>query len=223
VDIVRGTARVAINTTDAELAGRSLELSANTEAGHDRSHALQGVVAAIADVGMNMNEPDTFENSKELAGTIEYDTYRSSAWRSIARTQHSNDDTPSAVESANKAMAIINKSKLIGQEIYRASAYVDLAKLFIDLGQEGMARECIIKAVDSSAGLEDEFERSSIFQTIAETQIRMGVRTKNSGLLEDAVESFGYITREYYRTSTRQTLASVLSNLKEDELVKRLA
>lgn len=133
------------------------------------------------------------------------------------------DDTPSAVESANKAMAIINKSKLIGQEIYRASAYVDLAKLFIDLGQEGMARECIIKAVDSSAGLEDEFERSSIFQTIAETQIRMGVRTKNSGLLEDAVESFGYITREYYRTSTRQTLASVLSNLKEDELVKRLA
>jgi len=120
-------------------------------------------------------------------------------------------------------MAIINKSKLIGQEIYRASAYVDLAKLFIDLGQEGMARECIIKAVDSSAGLKDEFERSSIFQTIAETQIRMGVRTKNSGLLEDAVESFGYITREYYRTSTRQTLASVLSNLKEDELVKRLA
>jgi len=223
VDIVRGTARVAINTADAELADRSLELSDNTEAGHDRSHALQGVVAAIADVGMKKNEPATFENSKELAGTIEYDTYRSSAWRSIARTQHSNDDTPSAVGSANRAMAIIDKSKLISQNIYRASAYVDLARLFIDVGQEDMARECITKAVDSSAGQGDEFERSSIFQAIAETQVRMGARTKDNGLLEDAVESFGHITREYYRTSTKQTLTSVLVNLKKDELVKRLA
>ncbi len=223
VDIVRGTARVAINTTNAELAGRSLELSVNTEEGHDRSHALQGVVAAMAEVGSKIDDPATVEGLKELAGTIEYDTYRSSAWRSIARTQHSNDDTLSAVVSANTAMEIIDMSKPISQDVYRVSAYVDLAKLFIDLGQESMALECITKAVDSSAVLEDEFERSSLFQAIAEAQVRMGARTKNSGLLEDAVESFGHITREYYRTSTRQTLISVLSNLKEDELVNRLA
>lgn len=223
VDIVRGTARVAINTADADLAVRSLELSANTEEGHDRSHALQGVVAAMAEVGAKTDDPATVEDSKELAGTIEYDTYRSSAWRSIARTQHGNNNTPDAVESANKAMEIIDMSKLISRDVYRASAYVDLARLFIDLGQEGMARECITKAVDSSAGLEDEFERSSIFQAIAETQVRMGARTKDNRLLEDAVGSFGLITREYYRTSTKQTLMSVLVNLKEDEMVKKLA
>jgi hypothetical protein len=223
VDIIRGTAMVAINTADADLVGRSLELSANTEEGHDRSHALQGVVAAMAEVGAKMDDPATIEDSKELAGTIEYDTYRSSAWRSIARTQHGNNNTPDAVESANKAMEIIDKSKLISQDIYRASAYVDLAKLFIDLGQEGMARECITRAVDSSMDMEDEFERSSIFQAIAETQVRMGARTNDNGLLEDAVGSFGNITREYYRTSTRQTLMSVLVNLKEDEMVKKLA
>ncbi len=223
VDIVRGTARVAINTADADLVGRSLELSANTEEGHDLSHALQGIVAAMAEVGAKTDDPATVEDSKKLAGTIEYDTYRSSAWRSIARTQHGNNNTPDAVESANKAMEIIDMSKLISRDVYRASAYVDLARLFIDLGQEGMARECITKAVDSSAGLEDEFERSSIFQAIAETQVRMGARTKDNRLLEDAVGSFGLITREYYRTSTKQTLMSVLVNLKEDELVKKLA
>jgi tetratricopeptide (TPR) repeat protein len=223
VDIVRGTARVAINTADADLAVRSLELSANTEQGHDRSHALQGVVAAMAEVGAKTGDPAIVKDSKELAGTIEYDTYRSSAWRSIARTRHSHDNTPDAIESANKAMEIIDMSKLISRDIYRASAYVDLAKLFIDLGQEDTARECITKAMDSSACLEDEFERSSIFQAIAETQVRMGARTKDNGLLDDAVVSFGNITREYYRTSTRQTLMSVLVNLKEDELVKKLA
>jgi tetratricopeptide (TPR) repeat protein len=223
VDIVRGTARVAINTADADLAVRSLELSANTEQQHDRSHALQGVVAAMAEIGAKTDDPATVEDSKELAGTIEYDTYRSSAWRSIARTQHGNDNAQDALISANKAMEIIDVSKLISRDIYRASAYVDLARLFIDLGQEGMAQKCITKAVDSSAGLEDEFERSSIFQAIAETQVRMGARTKDTGLLEDAVVSFSNITREYYRTSTRQTLMSVLVNLKEDELVKKLA
>ncbi len=223
VDIIRGTAMVARNTADADLVGRSLELSANTEEGHDRSHALQGIVAAMAEVGAKTDDPATVEDSKKLAGTIEYDTYRSSAWRSIARTQHGNNNTPDAVESANKAMEIIDMSKLISRDVYRASAYVDLARLFIDLGQEGMARECITKAVDSSAGLEDEFERSSIFQAIAETQVRMGARTKDNRLLEDAVGSFGLITREYYRTSTKQTLMSVLVNLKEDEMVKKLA
>ena len=222
VDIIRGTARVAINTADADLVGRSLGLSANTEEGHDRSHALQGVVAAMADVGMKMDQPAFVEDSKELAGIIEYDTYRSSAWRSIARTQHGNNDTPDAVNSANKAMEIIDKSKLITREIYRASAYVDLGKLFIDLGQEDMAREYITKAVVSSMGLEDEFDRSSIFQAITETQVRMGARTKDNALLEDAVKSFNHITREYYRTSTRQTLKSVLVNLKKDDLLKKL-
>ncbi len=114
-------------------------------------------------------------------------------------------------------------SKHISRDIYRASAYVDLARLFIDVGQEGKARECITKALDSSMGLEDEFERSSIFQTIAETQVRIGARTKDNKLLEDAVESFGHITREYYRTSTKLMLTSVLVNLKKDELVKKLA
>jgi|GEM_PF-2476827 len=223
VDIIRGTARVAISTADADLVGRSLELSANTEEGHDRSHALQGVVAAMADVGMKKDKNAFVEDSKELAGIIEYDTYRSSAWRSIARAQHGNNDTLGAVESANKAMEIIDMSKLITQDVYKASAYIDLAQLFIDLGQEDIARECITKAVNSSAGLEDEFERSSIFQTIAETQVRMGTRTKDNSLLEDALESFNHITREYYRTSTKQTLKSVLVNLKKDELVQRLA
>ncbi len=222
VDIIRGTARVAINTADTDLVGRSLELSANTNKGHDRSHALQGVVAAMADVGIQMDKPAFVDDSKELAGIIEYDTYRSSAWRSIARTQHGNNNTPGAVYSANKAMGIIDKSKLITRDIYRASAYVDLARLFIDVGQEDMARECITKAVYSSMGLEDEFDRSSIFQVIAKTQVRMGARTKDDGLLEDAVKSFNHITREYYRTSTRQTLTSVLVNLKKDELVKKL-
>jgi tetratricopeptide (TPR) repeat protein len=223
VDIVRGTARVASNTADSDLAGRSLELSANTKKGHDRSHALQGVAAAMSEIGAKMDDPATIEDSKELAGTIEYDTYRSSAWRSIARTQHSNDNTRDAVESANKAMQIIDMSKLNSKDVYKASAYIDLAKLFIDLGQEGMARNCITKAVDSSAGLEDEFDRSSVFQAIAVTQVRMGARTKDNRMLEDAVESFGQITREYYRTSTKHMLTSILSNLKKDELVKRLA
>ena len=222
VDIIRGTARVAINTADADLACRSLELSANTDKGHDRSHALQGVVAAMADVGMKIDEPAFLEDSKELAGIIEYDTYRSSAWRSIARIQHGNNDTPGAVDSAKRAMELIDKSKFITRDIYRASAYVDLVQLFIYVGQEDMARECITKAVYSSMGLEDEFERSSVFQAIAETQVRMGARIKDNGLLEDAVKSFKYITKEYYRTSTRQTLTSVLVNLKKDELVKKL-
>ena len=223
VDIVRGTARVAINTADADLAAKSLVLSANTEAGHNRSHALQGVVSAMAELGAKTDDSVIFEKSIELADTIEYDTYRSSAWRSIARTQYSNDNISGALESADQAKQIIDMSRIITHEIYRASAYVDLAKLFIDLGHEDIARDCITKAADSAAHLEDEFDRSSIFQSIAETQVKIGARTKDNQMLEAAIKSFNQITREYYRTSARQTLMSVLSNLKEAELAKRLS
>jgi tetratricopeptide (TPR) repeat protein len=222
VDIIRATARIAGNTSSADLLNRALALSAKTETGHDRSHCLQGVAMAMGKVGITNNDAEAIEASKQLAYTIEYDTYRSSALRGISRTRYDSDDTAAALEIAEMALDVIDKSRLIKQDIYRVSAYVDLTALFLEIGEMDKARQCIVMAQSTADNLEDEFERSSMFQAIAETLVRMGARTKDRGLLEGAVQSYSKVTREYYRTSTRRMLNNVLRNLNETELLEKI-
>jgi len=225
VDIIRATARIAGNTSSADLLNRALALSAKTETGHDRSHCLQGVSVAMGKVGITNSDDKTVETSKQLAGTIEYDTYRSSALRGISRTLYDSDDAAAAgaaQEMAEMALDVIDKSRRIKQDIYRVSAYVDLTALFLEIGQMDKARQCIIMAQSTAGNLTDEFERSSMFQAIAEILVRMGARTKDRGLLEGAVQSYANVTREYYRTSTWRMLNNVLRNLNETELLEKI-
>ncbi|MDW7774772.1 MAG: hypothetical protein SCH39_00365 [Methanosarcinales archaeon] len=228
VDIVRATARIAGNTANTEQVNRALALSAKTDTGHDRSHCLQGVVVAMAEVGVTNSDAQIIEASKKLVETIEYDTYRSSALRGISRVRYNNDDaiavtgTGTPLDMAEMALDVIDKAGNIEQEIFRVSAYVDLTGLFLEIGEIDRARQCIVKAQRAAENLTDEFERSSMFQAIAETLARMGARTKDRKMLEDAVNSYAKVTREYYHTSTRRTLTSVLSNLNEPELLKKI-
>lgn len=222
VDIVRGTSRVARNTANPDLVRRGLELSVKTIEGHDRGHAMEGIVSAIAEVGLKNNESDAIENAKKLAEGIEYDTYRSSSLRSIARTLHAADNNQSALDSAIEALDIIDFSNSITNPIYFASAYIDLSKLFLDLDQIDTANNCIKKADESANSLINEFERSSIYQSIVETQLILGARTKNRIHFEKAVISFGQITREYYRTFTMLKLKNILINFNEEELLDSL-
>lgn len=228
VDIVRATARIAGHTSSADLLGRALGLSIKTDTGHDRSHCLQGVAISMGQIGVTNNDVKTIEASKQLALTIEYDTYRSSALRGISRALYDIDDTAAvggteaALEMAEMALDVIDKAGNIEQDIFRVSAYADMAALFLEIGEMNRAVQCIVKAQSAADNLTDEFERSSMFQAIAETLVRMGVRTKERKLLEDAVRSYGKVTREYYRTSTRRTLTSVLSNVKETELLEKI-
>ncbi len=225
VDIIRATARIAGNTSSADLLNRALALSTKTDTGHDRSHCLQGVAVAMGKVGVTNSDEETVEASKQLAGTIEYDTYRSSALRGISRALYDSDDAAAvgaAQEMAEMALDVIDKSRRIKQDIYRVSAYVDLTALFLEIGEMDKARQCIVMAQSTADNLTDEFERSSMFQAIAEILIRMGTRIKDRGLLEGAVQSYAKVTREYYRTSTRRTLTNVLRNLNETELLEKI-
>ncbi|TKY91983.1 MAG: hypothetical protein C5S46_03000, partial [Candidatus Methanomarinus sp.] len=148
VDIIKATAKIAQETADIELVKWSLELSDNTLEGLDRSHALEITGSAFINVGMLMDDPAVIEDSKKLADTIEYNTYRSMAWRDIARTLHSMDESSGSLTAANKALDIIDSSNGIRHIIYNASAYVDLSKLFIELGHVDTAKECLIKACE---------------------------------------------------------------------------
>ena len=224
VDIVRATARIAGNTSSTDLLNRALALSAKTDTGHDRSHCLQGVAVAMGKVGVTNSDVQTVEASKQLAGTIEYDTYRSSALRGISRTLYDSNDAwaGGALDMAEMALDVIDNSLRIKQDIYRVSAYVDLTALFLEIGEMNKARQCIVMAQSTADNLTDEFERSSMFQAITEILVRMGARTKDRGLLEGAVRSYSKVTREYYRTSTRRTLVKVLKNLNETELLEKI-
>ena len=222
VDIVRSTSRVARNTANPDLVQRALEISTKTIEGHDRSHAMEGVVSAIAEVGLKKKESDAIENAKKLAEGIESDTYRSSSFRSIARTLHATDNNQSALDSAIEALDIIDASNSITNPIYRASAYIDLSKLFLDLDQIDAANNCIQKADESANSLINEFERSSIYQSIVETRLILGARTKNRIHFQRAVISFGQITREYYKTFALQKLRNILINFNEEELIDSL-
>ncbi|MCK4937252.1 MAG: hypothetical protein KAR85_01450 [Methanosarcinales archaeon] len=224
VDIVRATARIAGNTSSADLVNRALALSAKTDTGQDRSHCLQGVAVAMGKVGVTNSDVKTVETSKQLAGTIEYDTYRSSALRGISRTLYDSDDAwaGEALDLAEMALDVIDKSLRVKQDIYRVSAYVDLTALFLEIGQIDKARQCIVIAQSTADNLTNEFERSSIFQAIAEILVRMGARTKDREMLEMAVQSYEKVTKEYYRTSTRRTLTNLLKNLNETELLEKI-
>ena len=228
VDIIRAAARISSNKASVDLLNRALALSAKTDTGHDRSHCLQGVAVAMAEVGVTNSDAKTVEASKQLADTIEYDTYRSSALRGISRALNNSDDAAAvagvgaALEMAEMALDVIDKSRRIKQDIYRVSAYVDQTALFLEIGEMDRARQCIVKAQSAAENLTDEFERSSMFQAIAETLVRMGARTKDRELLEGAVQSYENVTREYYRTSTRRTLVNVLKNLNEPNLLEKI-
>ncbi|MDF1556778.1 MAG: hypothetical protein P1P80_01150 [ANME-2 cluster archaeon] len=222
VDIVRAMGRIASSTSNVELLDRALALSLNTNSQQDRSNSLQGVSVAMAEVGVSDNDTETIEASKQLAGTIEYDTYRSSALRGIARALQNSDNEAGALEMAEGALDIIDRSLRIEHHIYRSAAYVDLTVLFLDLGKIDKARQCIASAQSAAGNLTDEFERSSMFGAIAETLVRMGARIKDHGLLEAAVQSYNKVTREYYRTSTRRNLTNVLGNVNEIELLRKI-
>ena len=222
VDIIKAIAKIAQETVNIELVKWSLELSDNTLKGLDRSHALEITSSAFINVGMLMDDPAIIEDSKKLADTIEYNTYRSMAWRDIARTLHSMDETSGSLTAANKALDIIDSSNGIRHIIYNASAYVDLSKLFIELGHVDTAKECLIKALECAQNLEDEFELSSIYQSIAEVQARIGIRTKDRILFKAAVDSFNKVTQEFYRSSTRQTLINIFIGAGENELIKQI-
>lgn len=202
VDIIRAFARIARNISDPELVQYGLRLSEKTDEGHDRSHALEGVVSAMADVGVGTNDPDAIQEAKRLACTIEYDTYRSSSLRSIARSLHSTEKDSDALILAARALEIIESSDSIARPIYRASALIDLARLFLVLDQIDTAIHCIEKAEESAHALVNEFDRSSLFQSIVETRLIMGARTRDRDHFERAVTAFDKITREYYRTFT---------------------
>jgi tetratricopeptide (TPR) repeat protein len=222
VDIVRSTARVAVNTANMNLVNKSLELSTCAHEGLDRSHAIEEVISAMAEVGAAMDNPAVIEDAKKFTEIIEFDTYCSTAWRNIAMTLHSIDDTTGAMQAAHKALDIIDASYSISHMIYKASAYVKLSTLFLDLGHADIARECTAKALECASSITNKFDLSSIYQSIAENQIRMGARLTDRSLFIEAVESFNKITQEYYRTSTKQTLTNILSNFNEKELIKRI-
>ena len=222
VDIIKGTAKIAQNTANIDLVRRSLELSDNTLDGLDTSHALEITASAFARVGMTMDDPAVIEESKKIADTIEYDTYRSMAWREIARTLHSMNDTSASLTAANKALDIIDSSNAISHMIYKVSAYVDLSRLFLEIGHVDATKECLIKASECAQRLDNEFDSSSIYQSIAEFQARMGVRTKDRTLFEAAVDSFNKVTQEFYRSSTRQTLHNIFIGADEKELIEHI-
>jgi len=222
VDIVKSTARVAVNTTNMDLVNKSLELSTCAHEGLDRSHAIEEVISAMAEVGAAMDNPAVVEDAKKITETIEFDTYRSMAWKNIAMTLHSINDTPDALQAAHKALDIIDASYSISHMIFKASTYVKLSNLFLDLGHADIARECTVNALECASSITNKFDLSSIYQSIAENQVRMGARIKDRGLFIEAVESFNEITQEYYRTSTKQTLIHILSNFNEEELIRRI-
>jgi len=222
VDSIKATAKIAQETANIELVKWSLELSDNTLDGLDRSHALEITASAFVSVGMTMNDPAVIEDSKNLADTIEYNTYRSMAWRDIARTLHTMDDISGSQTASNKALNIIDSCDANRHIIYKASAYVDLSKLFIELGHMNTAKECLIKARECAQNLDDEFDSSSIYQSIAEVQARIGIRTEDRTLFKAAVDSFNKVTQEFYRTSTRQTLYNIFIGAGENELIKQI-
>ncbi len=222
VDIIKGTAKIAQNTANIDLVRRSLELSDNSLGGLDTSHALEITASAFARVGMTMDDPAVIEESKKIADIIKYDTYRSMAWREIARTLNSMNDISGSLTAANKALDIIDSSNAISHMIYKASAYVDLSKLFLEMGHVGAAKECLIKARECAQSLDNEYDSSSIYQSIAEFQARMGVRIKDRISFEEAVDSLNKVTQEFYRSSTRQTLYNIFIGVDEKELIEQI-
>lgn len=218
VDIIRGTAGLAGNAHNIELVRKAFDLLENTDKGLDRSHSLQGIVTAMAETGASTNSQTLIEASQKLAQTIEYDTFRSMAQRSIARALYKIGQSQSAGKAANMSLDIIDSSA--GRVIYKASAYIDLSKLFLDLGMVDKAKLCIEKAATNGEILTNEFERSSIFGSIAQTQVRMGARTKDRTLFEDSVRSFDLVKKEFYRTTTGKILKKVLINFNEENLLK---
>lgn len=197
VEIIRAMAKIGMNRIDEETLKEGVRITGRIDNNLDLSVALHELVVAFAKIGIDRKDEKLFSYSLDLSEKIPLNTYRSSAFRNIARLL-APANPKRALELLGSAIELIEKSK-DAEPVFLASAFCDIASL-LSLLNDGRSYGFIKRAITLADGIADEFEKSAVLLKIVETERAIGTKQKDEGLLKEAVVLSGRISKEYYKT-----------------------
>lgn len=197
VDIVRAMAKIGVNKRDEPILKEAIKITERIDNDLDLSVALHELVIAFAKTGIEKKDEQIFSYSNELIQKIPMNTYRSSAFRNIARVL-AGADPKKALELLEKAIELIGKC-MDTEPVYLVSAFCDIAALLALLNDPRSYR-FIKKAMTHASGIVDEFEKSAVLLKIVETESVIGAKQNDDRLLKEAIATSEGITKEYYKT-----------------------
>ncbi len=197
VDIIRAMAKIGVNKKDERMLNEATGITERIDNDLDLSVGLHELVAAFAKTGIDKKDERLFSYSLELAGKIPLDTYRSSAFRNIARLLAGSAPIR-ALELLEKAIELIEKSEDT-KPAYLVSAFCDIASL-LSILDDKRSYGFIRRAITLADGIADDFESAAALLKIVETENAIGAKHKDEGLLKEAAAISKGITREYYKT-----------------------
>ncbi|VVB93957.1 Uncharacterised protein [uncultured archaeon] len=197
VEIIRAMAKIGVNRKDEEKLNEGVKITERIDNNLDLSVALHELVVAFAKIGIDRKDEKLISYSLYLSEKIPLNTYRSSAFRNIARLQ-AGANPKRAHELLGSAIELIEKSKDV-EPVFLISAFCDIASLLSLLNDE-RSYGFIKRAIGLADGIVDEFEKSAVLLKIVETERVIGNKLKDEALLKEALVLSGRITREYYKT-----------------------
>ncbi|MCZ7391720.1 MAG: hypothetical protein O8C56_00120 [Candidatus Methanoperedens sp.] len=197
VDIIRAMARIGTNRKDEKIPRNALKITERIDNSLDLSVALHELVVAFAKIGIDKKDEKILSYSLNLTEKVPLDTYRSSAFRNIAKL-HAGANPKRALELLETAIELIEKSKGI-EPVYFISAFCDIAAQLAKLNDE-RSYGFITRAIALADDIADVFEKSAILLKIVETEIAVGAQKHDEKLLKEASVISSGITREYYKT-----------------------
>jgi tetratricopeptide (TPR) repeat protein len=197
VEIIRAMAKIGMNRKDEEMLKEGVKITGRINNNLDLSVALHELVVAFAKNGIDRKDEKLLSYSLDLSEKIPSNTYRSSAFRNIARLLVG-ANPERALELLGSAIELIEKSKDV-EPVFLAFAFCDIASL-LSLLNDGRSYVFIKRAIMLADGIADEFEKSAVLLKIVETERAIGTKQKDEELLKEAIVLSERITREYYKT-----------------------
>lgn len=197
VEIIRAMAKIGVNKRDEKKLNEAIKITERIDNDLDLSVALHELVIAFAKTGIEKKDERIFSYSNELIQKIPMNTYRSSAFRNIARMLAA-ANPKKALELLEIAIELIEKCKDT-ESIYLVSAFCDISAL-LALLNDTRSYGFIRRAMTLASGIVDEFEKSAVLLKIVETESVIGVKQNDDSLLKEAIAASEGITKEYYKT-----------------------
>jgi hypothetical protein len=196
LEITKTMAKVSINKNDDFLLNEALKITEKIANEIELSVALHDVVQAYALIGIKQNNETLFSRSLDLIKSIPRDSYRSSAYRNIARAIMKSNPGK-ARQFLENSIEIIEGKKI--DPLFLASAFLDISHLLATLN-DPRSRDFLRRAIELVDKIEDESDRSAILLKTTETEVALAKLLNDDTLRTEAARLSERISREYYKT-----------------------
>jgi tetratricopeptide (TPR) repeat protein len=196
LEIAKTMAKVSINKNDFRMLDEALQITEKITDEIELSVALHDIVQAHAVIGIKQNNETFFSRSLDLINKIPRVTYRSSAYRNIARVLLKTNPEK-AKQLIETSIEIIEGKKI--EPIFLASAFLEISHLTATLN-DPRSRDFLRRAIELVEKIDYEPDVSAILLKTIETEVALAKLLNDNTMIKEAARLSERISREYYKT-----------------------